>query len=76
MQRLASDALRENLQCFWSFHLFPAVQYDIIPGTQKLVIRSFFITPCPHIGYCLTHQSIGVDIESNGRAKTGKVIII
>jgi len=42
--------LRENLQCFWSAHLFPAVQYDIIPGTQKLVIRSSFITPCPHVG--------------------------
>jgi len=76
MQRLASDALRENLQCFWSFHLFPAVQCDIIPGTQKLGIRNFFITPCPHIGCCLTRQSIDVDLKSNGRAKTGKVIII
>jgi hypothetical protein len=49
MQRLATDALRENLQCFWSSHLFPAVQYDIIPGTQKLVMRSSFITPFPYI---------------------------
>jgi hypothetical protein len=39
MQRLATDALRENLQCFWSPHLFPALQYDIIPGTQKLVMN-------------------------------------
>jgi hypothetical protein len=63
MQRLATDPLRENLQCLWSSHLFPAVQYDIIPGTQKLVISSSFITPCPHIGYCSTHQSISVDIK-------------
>jgi hypothetical protein len=76
MQRLATDPLRENLQCFWSSHLFPAVQYDIIPGTQKLVIRSSFITPCPHIGYCLTHKSISVVIKSNGRAKSRKFITI
>jgi hypothetical protein len=63
MQRLATDPLRENLQCLWSSHLFPAVQYDIIPGTQKLVISSSFITPCPHIGYRSTHQSISVDLK-------------
>jgi hypothetical protein len=76
MQRLATDPLRENLQCFWSSHLFPAVQYDIIPGTQKLVIRSSFITPCPHIGYCLAHQFIGAVLKSNGRAKKRKFIFI
>jgi hypothetical protein len=76
MQRLATDPLRENLQCLWSSHLFPAVQYDIIPGTQKLVISSSFITPCPHIGYRSTHQSISVDLKkSNGRAKKRKLII-
>ena len=76
MQRLATDALRENLQCFWSSHLFPALQYDIIPGTQKLVMRSSFITPFPHVGYCLTHQSISVVLQSNWRAKIRIFLII